>query len=129
MVESGLLEALAGALVSRRLRICRGAVADATGAVGEGQEEAPEQGETPEQDAAPPPKPPPKKKTWVSIELLDDEGKPLAGKKYRVKLPDGSVKEGTLDEAGKAKIEEIDPPGTCKVSFPEIDGNEWKKAR
>ena len=67
------------------------------------------------------------KKSWIEIELLDEDRKPVPGKKYRVVLPDNKkVAEGTLDEKGFARIEGIDP-GTCEVSFPKLDKDAWKK--
>ena len=59
------------------------------------------------------------KKTFVAIELKDEDGLPKAGAKYRVTLPDGSVKEGFLDLEGKAKVEGVDP-GNCKITFPDL---------
>jgi hypothetical protein len=66
-----------------------------------------------------------KDKTWVAIELLDPDGKPVPKEEYRLQLPDGSIQEGTLDENGAASISGIDP-GTCKVCFPRIDGRVWR---
>jgi hypothetical protein len=66
-------------------------------------------------------------KTWVEILLLDDTGKPVPGQKYRIKTPDGVLHEGTLDDTGKARVGDLDP-GSCDISFPEIDGGEWKPA-
>jgi len=66
------------------------------------------------------------KKSWIEINLVDDEGEPVAGERYRVTLPDGStIAEGTTDEKGFARVNNIDP-GTCKVTFPNIDGRAWK---
>lgn len=65
-------------------------------------------------------KPDKKKKSWIEIELKDDDGNPVAGEAYRVEVPDGSLAEGSLDEKGFARVEGIDP-GTCKVSFPNRD--------
>lgn len=56
--------------------------------------------------------------TWVEIRLVDPEGRPVPGAKYRIELPDGEVLEGTLDEDGLAGVDGIDP-GDCKVTFPE----------
>jgi hypothetical protein len=68
------------------------------------------------------------KKSWIEIHLVDDEGDPVAGERYRVTLPDGStLAEGTTDENGFARVDHIDP-GTCKVTFPNIDGRAWKNA-
>ncbi|MGH3148463.1 MAG: hypothetical protein ACRDTR_22000 [Rubrobacter sp.] len=73
------------------------------------------------------PPPPVRQKTWVEIELVDEEGNRVPRQLYRLALPDGSVEEGFLDDAGRARVEGIDP-GTCKVSFPEIDAAEWRAA-
>ena len=74
--------------------------------------------------AAPlPPRAPPK--TWVAIELVDEDGDPIAGEKFRVELPDGSVQEGVLDAKGRARFDAIDP-GNCKVSFTDIHAKEWR---
>jgi type VI secretion system secreted protein VgrG len=68
------------------------------------------------------------KKSWIEIELIDDDDLPVAGEPYRVTLPDGStVAEGTTDEKGRAKITNIDP-GTCRVTFPRLDKSAWRKS-
>ena len=60
---------------------------------------------------------PVEKKTWVAIELVDDDGKPVPWAKYRIELPDYSVREGILDVGGKARLDGI-VDGECKISFP-----------
>jgi hypothetical protein len=68
----------------------------------------------------------PKKKTWIEIMLVDMEGKPVPGVRYRVTLPDGGEpQEGTLNESGQAGYYEIEP-GTCKVTFPDFDAEAWE---
>ena len=56
-------------------------------------------------------------KTFVEFELKDDEGNPIPAERYRVELPDGSVKEGLTDSEGKVHIDGVDP-GTAKITFP-----------
>jgi type VI secretion system secreted protein VgrG len=69
-----------------------------------------------------------KKGTWIEIELLDDKGKPVPGEAYQVTLPDGeTVAGGTLNDKGFARVEGIDP-GTCSVTFPDLDKDAWKRA-
>jgi hypothetical protein len=63
--------------------------------------------------------------TWIQIELIDTAGKPVPSERYRVELPDGGIREGTLDPAGRAYIGEI-KPGQCRVLFPDIDAEEWR---
>ncbi len=69
------------------------------------------------------------KKTFIAIKLVDedDPSVPVPFKRYRVVLPDGSTREGMLDQHGYALIDQIDP-GECQVSFPDFDASAWKKA-
>jgi uncharacterized protein (DUF2345 family) len=60
------------------------------------------------------------KKSWIEIQLEDEEGNPIPGKPYRIKLSDNSVIEGTLDGDGYARVDGIDP-GDCEVTFPDDD--------
>lgn len=66
-----------------------------------------------------------KKPDWIELELIDENGKPAVGVAYRVTLPDGSVSEGTLDEKGAARVENIDP-GQCKITFPDFHKEAWE---
>lgn len=65
--------------------------------------------------------------TFVEIELVDEGGKACGGAAYRIELPDGKVVEGVLDQAGRARVEDVDP-GTCQITFPGLDAAEWDKA-
>jgi hypothetical protein len=80
---------------------------------------------TPAQQQAP--RRPTKARDWIAIELVDDKGKPIPNERFRIELPDGSYAEGKLDGAGQARLSDIDP-GTCQVTFPDMDGKEWKPA-
>ena len=65
------------------------------------------------------------KKHWIEIQLNDAEGNPVPGEPYKVTLVDGStVADGTLDEKGHARVDNIDP-GTCQVTFPNLDKTSW----
>jgi hypothetical protein len=79
-------------------------------------------------EAAPQPSDKPKsvvKKTWVSIQLIDDQKKPLAGAAFEIGNGDTVIKSGTLDEHGSAYLDGI-PDGKYEVRFPELDGREWR---
>jgi len=65
--------------------------------------------------------------TWIEIELVDEEDNPVPGERYEITTPDGRVKRGTLDENGFARVEGV-RPGECKVAFPRLDKEAWKKA-
>ena len=66
-------------------------------------------------------------KTWVGIELVDEDGNPVPDQRYELTLPDGSIRKGTLDANGKAMVRDIDP-GTCWVSFVNLPGEDWDPA-
>ena len=73
-----------------------------------------------------PHKPDEEKTSWIEIEMVDEEDEPVPGEKYKITLPDDSVAQGTLDNKGFARIDGIDP-GTCKITFPELDKDAWEK--
>ena len=64
---------------------------------------------------------------WVAIALTDPDNKPVPNERYKVEMPDGTYVFGVTDDQGKAQIEGFDP-GTCKVSLPDRDAKDWKKA-
>lgn len=53
------------------------------------------------------------------LKLLDQENQPVKNASYKLKMPDGKIKEGKLDENGVAKIEDV-PPGKVQVNFTDI---------
>lgn len=65
-----------------------------------------------------------KKPSWIEIEMIGEDNKPIVGEAYRITLPDASVVEGTLDEKGFARVDGIDP-GNCKITFPKLDEEAW----
>lgn len=60
-------------------------------------------------------------KDWVEIVLETPGGEPIGGEQYTVTFPDGTVREGTLDADGRARLEDV-PPGPVDVVYPIIDG-------
>lgn len=83
-------------------------------------------GLTPVKPHKPDPAKDPEECSWIEIELLDEADQPVPGESYKVTLPDGqTVAEGTLDQNGFARVDGIDP-GSCKVTFPNLDEKTWK---
>jgi hypothetical protein len=66
-------------------------------------------------------------KKWIGIKLTDDDGNPVPGARYDVKLPDGTTRSGRLGPDGTAYVRAI-PEGDCEVTFPDVDGESWKPA-
>jgi len=71
-------------------------------------------------------KDPPQKieKDCLAFTLQDEDGTPIAGEKYEVTLPSGSILKGVTDKQGKVKISGIEA-GNCKVSFPDLHMDDW----
>lgn len=72
-----------------------------------------------------PPEKPKDKKAWIEIILVDAEGKPMPGVKYRITPPGGAPVEGRLNEHGQAGLYQIEP-GNCKITFPDLDREAWE---
>jgi hypothetical protein len=75
-------------------------------------------------DLPPIPEPVRNQKTWVGIELVDQDGMPVPRARYEIQLADGTRKAGTLDENGCGQLRDLEP-GSYKVTFPDFDGSEW----
>ena len=66
-------------------------------------------------------------RSWIEIELVDEDDQPVTGERYRITLPDGTtVAQGTTGSDGVARVSGIDP-GTCKITFPDLDKDAWEK--
>jgi len=69
-----------------------------------------------------------KKRDWVAIQLVDEKGKPVPGESYELTLPDGLVRRGKLNHRGQARVDDIEEPGQCVVTFPDLDRDAWERA-
>ncbi|UJR83921.1 hypothetical protein [Sandaracinus amylolyticus] len=59
--------------------------------------------------------------TWLDLELLDEEGEPIADARYEVTLPSGEVRSGTLGSNGRARVDTGTERGTAHVVFPDLE--------
>jgi hypothetical protein len=55
-------------------------------------------------------------KDWLEIDLKDGQDQPIADEEYRLVLPSGEVRKGTLDRNGHARIEDV-PPGRARIEI------------
>lgn len=56
------------------------------------------------------------------IELVDQNGDPLAGQRYVIELENGARRWGVLDDEGRAEVRGLE--GSASIMFPDI--NEWE---
>ncbi|MCH9687569.1 MAG: hypothetical protein K0V04_39410 [Deltaproteobacteria bacterium] len=64
---------------------------------------------------------------WLELVLVDENGDPVRDASYEVILPDGSMRIGSLDAQGRARLRDI-PSGACEVRFPALGPDEWQAA-
>ncbi len=62
----------------------------------------------------------------VDVELTDQDGNPIANEWFRVEFPDGTVREGRLDAAGRARVPGP-KDGNAKVTFPRMHEKAWSR--
>lgn len=65
--------------------------------------------------------------TFVELQLVDTDGKPVAFASYRVTASDGTVFSGVLDADGCVRVDGV-AQGTCRVTFPEYHADDWSAA-
>src|SRR5450432_539348 len=104
--ERLLLAAQTGRLVARKRRVSPGLRIGAPRV-----EEKPVLGPQPGEDGGT------TSTSWVGLVLVDQDGAPVPGARYRVVASDGAVHDGNLDDAGTAILANISP-GTCQISCP-----------
>ena len=63
--------------------------------------------------------------SWIEIKLVDEADEPVAGERFKIKLPNGRFARGSLDENGFARIERI-PSGNCQIMFIRLDKEAWE---
>ena len=68
-----------------------------------------------------------KGKTWIEFLLQDANKEPVAGEPWEVELPDKKIATGTTGADGLVRVEGVDP-GSCKIRFPRLDKDSWRKA-
>jgi hypothetical protein len=56
-------------------------------------------------------------KCWIEIELLDEDDIGVPREPYWIRLPNGVVRQGRLDDNGFVRLDGI-PCGACLVRFP-----------
>lgn len=69
----------------------------------------------------------PAKTSWIEVQLVDENGKGIAGQAFVVTAPDGCDYSGTTDEKGVGRVDGIDP-GSSDVTFPDLDKDAWVPA-
>jgi hypothetical protein len=74
----------------------------------------------------PPPRQPAPTTTFIAIHLVDQRAAPLAGRPYRIELPDGSSHEGFTDPDGYGRVAGFTKDGLARVIFLDVDELDFK---
>ena len=86
-------------------------------------------GSTPAQAFTPPPNPEEwqgKELSWIELELIGEDDKPITGELYEITVPDGRVYRGSTDHLGLGRVAGFEP-GSCKITFPNLDQDAWEE--
>jgi type VI secretion system secreted protein VgrG len=62
---------------------------------------------------------------WIEFQLVDQDNKAVPGEPYEVRLPDQSLRTGTLDNEGKVRFDGI-TAGQGTICFTGLDKREWQ---
>jgi hypothetical protein len=62
--------------------------------------------------------------SWIEIQLIGEDDKPIPNIEYNLMLPGGTLRSGKLDDNGCTRVDNL-PPGQCQVSFPSLDQEAW----
>ncbi|RKX21634.1 MAG: hypothetical protein DRP51_03900 [Candidatus Zixiibacteriota bacterium] len=62
-------------------------------------------------------------KDWLEIKMLDNNGQPVCNVKYKLTLPDGQERQGTIGAEGFAREDNI-TPGKCLIEFEDTDSRQ-----
>jgi hypothetical protein len=64
--------------------------------------------------------PPVDQKDFIEIKVLNADGTPAAGTRYKLQLSDGKVVEGIVGADGTIRRDGI-PKGVCQIWLPDIE--------
>jgi uncharacterized Zn-binding protein involved in type VI secretion len=64
--------------------------------------------------------------SWIEVQMNDRGGFGVANTKFVLETPDGKVIHGVTDANGLGRVEGI-PPGSHKISFPDLPPDGFKK--
>ncbi len=122
LLRSGRLRAIECGAASRQAPVGRGAAAESDATSEDSSSAGAGSGSSRGSSKDPGPV-----KTWVAVELVDEDDAPMMFERYTIKLPDGTTQEGRLDGNGRVRFNGIDP-GTCEITFPDFHSKEWRPA-
>lgn len=63
-------------------------------------------------------------RTWIEVQLLGEDGKPIRGQACEITLPGGKKVSGWLDENGVLRVDNT-WAGNCQITFPDLDQDAW----
>lgn len=63
---------------------------------------------------------------WISIELVGEDGAPIPNQPYQIRLDNGLLVGGTLDDKGRARVDGIPTGQPCQLTFPNLDQGAWE---
>ncbi len=59
--------------------------------------------------------------SFIALRLIDQNGAPVMGRRFKIELPDGKVHRGTTDTEGFGRVAGFTEDGNAKISFAGLD--------
>jgi uncharacterized protein (DUF2345 family) len=69
------------------------------------------------------PRPAPIPLHWIEVELVGEDGSPIANERCEITLPDGEVVKRKTDRSGLVRLPRIETAGDCQIRFPDLDAS------
>lgn len=70
----------------------------------------------------------PPRPTWILIQLVDCDDKPIANRPFRLRLADGTIRQGMVGANGEIRFDDV-TAGLCTLVLPTNDEKEWEPAQ
>ncbi len=64
--------------------------------------------------------------TWIEVELVGEDDKPITGELVQIAVPDGRVYRSSTDHLGLVRVQGFQP-GSCQITFPNLDQEAWEE--
>lgn len=64
--------------------------------------------------------------TWIEVELVGEDDKPITGELVQITVPDGRVYRSSTDHLGLVRVQGF-KAGSCRITFPNLDQEAWEE--
>jgi hypothetical protein len=63
---------------------------------------------------------------WIEVQLVGEDDEAISGVRCQIVLPNKNTIVRTTDRFGLVRIDGVEDPGSCEISFLELDSEAWE---